>query len=171
MMKRVLAIGLALAVSRVLASDGGNSGSLEVRTSLAWSRVVSARAVTQSGIFRVVRSQKEWDALLHELDPTAPADRAVPAAVPVDFATWMVLYIALPSTAPGSHLSIEYAWNLGQYIEVQAVEVRPTGPSCVTVGGGIASIIALIPSSALPVNFSVAAADLDCQMSRRVSVK
>jgi hypothetical protein len=170
-MTRALIAALALAVSPVLGADGGDSRALEVRTDLAWSRSVSNRHVVQSQTYRVIRSEKDWAAFLRELGSGAELDGSVGAPVPIDFANWMVLYIAVPSTASGSYLTIEYAWNFGTRIEVQAVEIRPIGPSCTTVGGTGPSIIALIPRADVPVYFSIGAADLDCRISRRASVR
>jgi hypothetical protein len=170
-MARALIAALALAVSPVLAGGGGDSRALEVRTDLAWRGLTSSRHAVQSETYRVIRSEKDWAALLRELDSGAELDRSVGAAVPVDFANWMVLYIAVPSTASGSYLTIAYAWNFGTRIEVSAVEIRPVGPECTTVGGTAASIIALIPRADVPVYFLVGAADLDCRISRGASVK
>ena len=167
-MTRALAVCLALAASHVLAADTANSGGLEVRTNFGWSPFASTFPVPQSGMYRVVRSEKDWATLLQELG----VDRSVGTTAPTDFANWMLLYIAVPSTAAGSHLSIEYVYNFGTHVEVEAVEIRPTGQECATVGGsGVASIIALIPRKDVPVTFSVKAADLDCRTHRGESVR
>ena len=166
-MTRALAVSLALAASRVLASDSNQTGGLEVRTSFAWG-VASSHPVPQSGMYRVVRSEKDWRALLQELG----VDQSVGTTVSVDFANWMLLYVAVPSTAAGSHLSIEYVYNFGAHVEVEAVEIRPTGQDCTTIGeNAAASLFALIPRKDVPVSFSVQAADLDCRTHRGASVR